>query len=62
MVVDRITVFSGERYDFVLEAKEAVDNYWIRAAGGQTCQEHQVYIIISVLARVAQWCLVLNKL
>lgn len=42
VVVDRITVMSGERYDFVLEADQEVNSYWIRAAGGLTCQQYQV--------------------
>ncbi|KAH9897825.1 laccase [Cubamyces lactineus] len=30
--VDSIQIFAGQRYSFVLEANQAVDNYWIRAA------------------------------
>ncbi|KAI0646778.1 A fully functional laccase from the Ligninolytic fungus Pycnoporus Cinnabarinus [Trametes meyenii] len=29
--VDSIQIFAGQRYSFVLEANQAVDNYWIRA-------------------------------
>src|SRR6266436_9942339 len=29
--VDFIQVFAGQRYSFILEAKQSVDNYWIRA-------------------------------
>jgi iron transport multicopper oxidase len=30
LVVDSIQIFAGQRYSFVLEANQAVDNYWIR--------------------------------
>ncbi|XP_054771059.2 uncharacterized protein LOC129278960 [Lytechinus pictus] len=39
--VDMITVFSGERYDFVLNADQETTNYWIRVAGEMTCVQHQ---------------------
>jgi iron transport multicopper oxidase len=31
LVVDSIQIFAGQRYSFILEAKQKVDNYWIRA-------------------------------
>ncbi|KAI0751805.1 laccase 1 [Daedaleopsis nitida] len=31
LAVDSIQIFSGQRYSFVLEANQSVDNYWIRA-------------------------------
>ncbi|KAI0781235.1 phenoloxidase [Trametes elegans] len=31
LVVDSIDIFAGQRYSFVLEANQTVDNYWIRA-------------------------------
>jgi iron transport multicopper oxidase len=31
LVVDSIQIFAGQRYSFVLEANQTVDNYWIRA-------------------------------
>nr|QBH72619.1 laccase [Trametes versicolor] len=31
LVVDSIQIFAAQRYSFVLEANQAVDNYWIRA-------------------------------
>jgi len=31
LVVDQIQIFAGQRYSFVLNANQPVDNYWIRA-------------------------------
>nr|CBV46340.1 laccase [Meripilus giganteus] len=31
LTVDSIQIFAGQRYSFILEANQAVDNYWIRA-------------------------------
>ncbi|TEB36895.1 laccase 2 precursor [Coprinellus micaceus] len=31
LTVDSLEIFAGQRYSFVLEANQAVDNYWIRA-------------------------------
>ncbi|KAI0294023.1 laccase C [Multifurca ochricompacta] len=31
LVVDSIQIFAGQRYSFVLNANQTVDNYWIRA-------------------------------
>lgn len=31
LVVDSIQIFAGQRYSFVLEANQTIDNYWIRA-------------------------------
>ena len=30
-VVDSVPIFAGQRYSFVLEANQPIDNYWIRA-------------------------------
>lgn len=40
--VDRITVFSGERFDFVIAADQPPTNYWIRVAGELSCVQDQV--------------------
>ncbi|KDQ59157.1 laccase [Jaapia argillacea MUCL 33604] len=31
LTVDQITIYAGQRYSFILEANQPVDNYWIRA-------------------------------
>lgn len=31
LVVDSIQIFPGQRYSFILDANQTVDNYWIRA-------------------------------
>ncbi|CAL1714469.1 unnamed protein product [Somion occarium] len=31
LAVDSLQIFAGQRYSFVLEANQSVDNYWIRA-------------------------------
>ena len=31
LVVDSIQIFAGQRYSFILEANQSVNNYWIRA-------------------------------
>lgn len=31
LVVDEIQIFAGQRYSFILEANQTVENYWIRA-------------------------------
>ncbi|KZV72897.1 multicopper oxidase [Peniophora sp. CONT] len=31
LVVDQMQIFAGQRYSFVLDANQPVDNYWIRA-------------------------------
>jgi iron transport multicopper oxidase len=31
LVVDEIQIFAGQRYSFILDASQAVDNYWIRS-------------------------------
>ena len=36
-VVESFLIFAGERFDFVIEAKQAVGNYWIRARGLADC-------------------------
>lgn len=32
--VDTISIFAGQRYSFILDANQPVDNYWIRALPG----------------------------
>ncbi|KAG6332898.1 hypothetical protein ID866_6194 [Astraeus odoratus] len=34
VVVDQIPIYVGQRYSFILEANQPVDNYWIRALPG----------------------------
>ncbi|XP_071484318.1 uncharacterized protein [Diadema antillarum] len=46
LVVDRITIFSGERYDFVLDANQEKDSYWIRVAGDLACASFQEFAIL----------------
>ncbi|XP_064639307.1 uncharacterized protein LOC135494912 [Lineus longissimus] len=36
--VDAVNLVNGERFDFVLEANQTVDNYWVRAAGLLDCK------------------------
>jgi iron transport multicopper oxidase len=31
LVVDQIQIFAGQRYSFILQANQPVDNYWIRS-------------------------------
>ena len=31
LATDEITIYAGQRYSFVLNANQTVDNYWIRA-------------------------------
>ena len=40
VLVDGVTVAGGERYDFILHADQAIDNYWIRFEGavGSECE------------------------
>ncbi|XP_048246877.1 laccase-2-like isoform X1 [Haliotis rufescens] len=37
VVVSSFNIFAGERYDFILDADKAVDNYWIRSRGMADC-------------------------
>ncbi|XP_071494651.1 uncharacterized protein [Diadema antillarum] len=46
LVVDRITIYSGERYDFVLDANQEKDSYWIRVEGGVACASFQEFAIL----------------
>ncbi|EDW12406.2 uncharacterized protein Dmoj_GI17664 [Drosophila mojavensis] len=39
MEVGSIVTYSGERFDFVLNANQAVNNYWIRLKGLMDCSE-----------------------
>ncbi|KAF7798560.1 hypothetical protein EIP86_009782 [Pleurotus ostreatoroseus] len=34
LTVDEITIYAGQRYSFILDANQPVDNYWIRANPG----------------------------
>ncbi|XP_058802815.1 uncharacterized protein LOC131670857 [Phymastichus coffea] len=46
--VDAITTWSGERVDFILNANQRPDNYWIRVSGYGVCSNtsaHQVAIL-----------------
>ncbi|KAG8247179.1 iron assimilation by reduction and transport [Homalodisca vitripennis] len=47
VTVDSLVSYTGERWDFVLEAKSPINNYWMRFTGLQDCAEefakvHQV--------------------
>ncbi|XP_789921.3 L-ascorbate oxidase [Strongylocentrotus purpuratus] len=44
--VDMITLFSAERYDFILNADQSPTNYWIRVAGLYTCAQYQEVAIL----------------
>jgi len=39
MEVGSIVTYSGERFDFVLNANQEVDNYWLRLKGLMDCSE-----------------------
>lgn len=41
--VDSIVIDAGERYDFVLNADQDVDSYWIRMHGLMDCGPKQVF-------------------
>lgn len=50
IVVDSFVSYAGERFDFILDANQAVDNYWIRIKGLMDCDErftsaHQTAIL-----------------
>lgn len=34
-----LVTYAGERYDFVIEANNEIDNYWIRFRGLMDCDE-----------------------
>ena len=38
IAVSTITIWPGERVDFVLKANQRVDNYWIRFKGFGLCE------------------------
>jgi len=38
-----LTIYSGERFDIVLDANQAVGNYWIRFNGLIDCEQNEVY-------------------
>ncbi|XP_036233665.2 uncharacterized protein Mco4 [Bactrocera oleae] len=41
--VSKITLNGGERFDFVLHANQAVENYWIRVKGYNFCKINQLH-------------------
>ncbi|XP_053949626.1 uncharacterized protein LOC128857857 isoform X1 [Anastrepha ludens] len=41
--VRKITLHGGERFDFVLHANQAVDNYWIRIKGHNFCKLNKLH-------------------
>lgn len=43
VTVDSFVIYSGERFDVVIEAAQPVDNYWIRVNGMMDCQTRQSY-------------------
>ncbi|XP_071839467.1 uncharacterized protein [Apostichopus japonicus] len=43
---DSITISSGERFDFVLNASQRVDNYWMRVEGLADCRHHQELAVV----------------
>lgn len=34
-----LVTYAGERYDFILEANNQIDNYWIKYRGLMDCDE-----------------------
>lgn len=42
-LVDTLTTFSGERYDFILTTNKNRHNYWIRFRGLINCAHHQAF-------------------
>jgi len=42
-IASSFTIYSGERFDIVLEANQVVDNYWIRFNGLIDCEQNMVY-------------------
>ncbi|XP_050335356.1 LOW QUALITY PROTEIN: uncharacterized protein LOC126762561 [Bactrocera neohumeralis] len=41
--VSKITLHGGERFDFVLHANQAVENYWIRVKGYNFCKINRLH-------------------
>lgn len=41
--VDSLVIDAGERYDFVVNAAQAVSSYWIRLHGLMDCAPKQVF-------------------
>lgn len=39
VVVDSLVTYAGERFDFVVDANQITDNYWIRVRGLMDCDE-----------------------
>lgn len=44
VLVDTFIINAGERYDFVLEANQKPDNYWIRYRGMGDCNKNGIKI------------------
>ena len=47
--VDSFNIFAGERFDFVLNASQAIGNYWVRVRGLADCgvkQAKQVWFTL----------------
>lgn len=49
-IVDAFVSYAGERWDFILEASEDIENYWMRFTGLMDCDErfnkaHQLTIL-----------------
>jgi len=42
-IASSFTIYSGERFDIVLDANQEVDNYWIRLNGLIDCKQNSVY-------------------
>lgn len=47
---ESLVSYAGERFDFIIEANQTVDNYWMRFRGLMDCDErflsaHQVAIL-----------------
>lgn len=38
-IVDSLVSYAGERWDFILEARASIGNYWMRFKGLMDCDE-----------------------
>lgn len=50
IIVSTIVIYSGERFDFILNASQSINNYWMRVRGLMDCDErftkaHQVAVL-----------------
>lgn len=41
--IESLIIMAGERYDFIVDANQAIDNYWIRAKGFADCSNNKVF-------------------